>query len=40
MGPPDSLHLTALVGADIGGNPLVATNKTFLVREDSGSLEI
>ena len=39
-GPPDSLHLTALVGADIGGSPLVATNKIFLVREDSAPLEI
>ena len=37
---PDSLHLTALVGTDIGRSPLVATNKIFLVREDSAPLEI
>ena len=33
--PPDSLHLTALVRADIGGRPLVATNKIFLVSEEA-----
>ena len=37
---PDTLHLTALVGADIGGNLLVASNKVFVVREDSVLLEI
>ena len=39
-GSPDSLYLTELVGDDIGGSPLVAPNKIFLVREDSAPLEI
>ena len=39
-GSPDFLHLTAVVEADIGGGPLVATSKIFLVREDSAPLEI